>query len=299
MDMLPLPGTTTSWSRIGLGCWAMGGEYWGHVEDMTSIKAMECAVAKGINWFDTAPLYGKGHTDKLVGQFAKKHAIRIATKVGVRWDQGHARSDLSPEHLRLDVTQSLRRLGVDHIDLLQVHWPCQNHTPLEETFGTLAKMQQEGLFSHLGVCNYTADALAQIHQITPIVSHQSPYSMIRRAYETTLAPHTTALNIANIAYEPLCRGLLTGKYTTRPVFTDPDCAVMTNVFKAPHFRTYSVFNDIRRVAQKVDVPIAAISLGWALQRSEFVLVGAKTPEQVSENVQALNIIHSKTMVDRG
>ena len=120
--------------------------------------------------------------------------------------------------------------------------------------------------------------------------------MIRRAYETTLAPHTTALNIANIAYEPLCRGLLTGKYTTRPVFTDPDLRSHDERFQGPAFsHIQRLLNDIRRVAQRVDVPIAAISLGWALQRSEFVLVGAKTPEQVSENVQAMNIIHSKKL----
>jgi len=297
-----LTGTSLDWSRIGLGCWAMGGEYWGAVKDGDSLATMERAVAHGINWFDTAPLYGKGRSDKLVGQFARKNAISIATKVGIRWDQQHARSDLSSTHLRNDVPRILKRLQVEHIDLLQVHWPCQSGTSLKETFETLAELREDGYFSHLGVCNYDAAALSRIQKITPIITHQSPYSMVRRAFESTLAPSNAQLGIKSIAYEPLCRGLLTGKYTTRPRFPREDLRHTDERFQGLAFsHIQRILSDLSQVADKVNVPLAALSLGWVLQRSDFVLVGAKTPKQLDENVNANSLIDHKklwTIVDK-
>ena len=302
MNIKRLPGTQLDWSRIGLGCWAMGGEYWGSVNDKTSLAAMECAAEQGINWFDTAPLYGKGRSERLVGQFARTHDIGIATKVGVRWDRDHAESDLSPKHLAEDIPRILDRLGVDKIDLLQVHWPCQQGTPIEDTFTTLARLQEEGLFLHLGVCNYDGETLARIHQITPIVSHQSPYSLIRREYEATLAPVNTHLGIASMAYEPLCRGLLTGKYTERPRFPSDDLRSTDERFQGPAFsHIQKIVTDLTRAAKRRDVPTAALCLGWVLQRSDFVLAGAKTPEQVKQNIQAVRVVGDSklwTIVDK-
>ena len=296
-------GTDLRWSRIGLGCWAMGGEYWGDdVNDKDSLATIAAAVDTGINWVDTAPLYGKGHSDILLAKALKGRDISIATKVGVRWDTDHAISDLSANHLRSDVEASLRRLGRDHIDLLQVHWPCDANTPLEESFGVLDALVKEGHVRYLGVCNYPADALKSIRQITPIVSLQTPYSMLRREFEATLMPACKALELSSLAYEPLCRGLLTGKYSQRPHFAESDLRSRDERFSGPgFFHAQRILSDLKRVATRGQAPLSALSLGWALQRCDFVIAGAKRPEQIVENASAYQLIDREkigSVIDR-
>lgn len=294
-----LPGTEDSLSVVGFGCWAMGKTWWGDdVEDAVSIRAVHAALDAGINWFDTAPLYGHGHADQVLAKALAGREAFIATKVGVRWDGEHAQSDLRPQRLRADLEASLTRLDRDHIDLLQVHWPCDLDTPLEESFPELAKLQQEGLIRHLGVCNYDAKRLHQIRKITPIVSLQTPWSMVRREFEETLHPACATLGLGVLAYEPLCRGLLTGKYRSRPHFPDTDQRSWDERFQGPaFFHVQRLLRDLDSVSKRSGLPLSSLALGWLCSRSPrvFAIAGAKRPEQVWENVQFSEQLHRKKL----
>jgi len=281
----------------------MGGEYWGDdVVESDSVAAIRAALDAGINWVDTAPLYGKGFSDTLIGRELKGSDVEVATKVGIRWDGEHAESDLSAEHIRSDVEASLKRLNRDQIDLLQVHWPCKNNTPLEESFGALASLVKEGKVRYLGVCNYDAERLRKIRDITPIVSLQTPYSMLRREFEAELKPTCDELELSTLAYEPLCRGLLTGKYREMPLFPPSDLRSRDDRFKGAGFlHAQRVLADLRRVGHRVGLSPAVLALGWALQRCDFVIAGAKRAHQVRENALATESLEHKTLwsvVDR-
>ncbi len=296
MQTRTLPGTDLSLSVVGMGCWAMGGEHWGEDgSDARSEAAVRAALDHGISWFDTAPIYGWGHSEEVLARAlgSQRDAVVIATKVGVERVEGHARSHLSPAHLRTDLEASLRRLKRDWIDLLQVHWPCELDTPLEESFGALARLQAEGKFRHLGVCNYSSEALERIAQITPVVSLQAGYSLLRREIEGGLVQTAQALGMGVLAYEPLCRGLLTGKFTGAEVFPDTDMRARDDRFKGHRFaHDRGLAADLSRVAHKLGVPAAAIAIGWAAQKPGItaVIAGAKGPEQVAENVQAADLL---------
>jgi aryl-alcohol dehydrogenase-like predicted oxidoreductase len=301
MKYRPLPGTDLKLSVIGFGGWAIGGDYWGDdVDDATSIAAIRKAVELGINWFDTAPIYGRGHSEEiLVRALGPRPAdLLIATKVGVAILGDHAQSKLTPEHLRADLDATLRRLKTDCIDLLQVHWPCEFDTPLERSFRTLDQLRQEGKFRHLGVCNYNAAALRQIAAITPIVSLQTGYSLLRREYEAQLQATTTELGIGTLAYEPLCRGLLSGKFVTPPNFPDTDMRSRDDRFKGGRFfHAQRLANDLAKVARKLDVPTAAVAIAWVANQKGItsVIAGAKTPEQVAQNVLAARLVDNEKL----
>ena len=303
MQTRRIAGTDLEWSRLGLGCWAMGGEYWGDdIDDNQSIRAIHAAEDRGINWVDTAPLYGKGHADEVLAKALRGRKMAIATKVGVRWDGEHAESDLTPKHLESDVNGSLRRLGLTHIDLLQVHWPCQKNTPLEESFGALEAIVKSGKVRYLGVSNYDAESLRVIAGITSIVSLQTPYSMLRREFEAELQPTCSDLGLSTLAYEPLCRGLLTGKYREKPSFPPSDLRYRDERFSGPaFFHAQRICGDLRRVGERVNAPLAALALGWALQRCDFVIAGAKREEQVQQNASISSLLDREklwTIVDK-
>ncbi len=304
-----LPNTDLDLSVIGMGCWAMGGLWWGDdVTDTRSIAAVEQALASGINWFDTAPLYGHGRADEVLVRAlgARKHDVILATKVGVRWDgEGeHAHSALTREWIRTDVEASLRRLGVDRIDLLQVHWPCELGTPLAESMGELEKLRSEGKVRYVGLCNYDVAALTEARQYVPIVSLQSPYSMLRRELEQELLPYCHREQLGVLAYEPLCRGLLTGKFAANKRFPESDLRARDDRFQGSRFlRALTIVSRLELIAKRRKVPIAALALGWAIRQPGMtaVIAGAKGPEQVAEHVRTLEILDDATLwgeVDR-
>lgn len=305
-----LPGTDLDLSVIGMGCWAIGGKYWGDdVDDARSRAAVARAVELGINWFDTAPIYGDGHADRVLveGLGARKHDVIIATKVGARQDEatGHAISDLTPEHVVADTHASLERLGLDSIPLLQVHWPCNLGTPIEATMEALFTLREQGKVQNVGLCNYDADTLLKAAELGPVVSLQTPYSMVRREFEHTLrdvcapreantaaSPRTSRFGV--LAYEPLCRGLLTGKFgATPPSFPETDMRSMDDRFSG---RPFAVIHQLNRalevVARKAGVPQSAIAIGWVASRPGVtaVIAGAKSPEQVEQNVLAARVV---------
>ncbi|HMV70444.1 MAG TPA: aldo/keto reductase [Myxococcota bacterium] len=291
-----LPGTDLDLSIVGFGCWAIGGDHWGDdVSEARSAAAIHRALDLGVNWFDTAPIYGWGRSEEVLARALgpRVRDVVVATKVGVQRLGDHARSVLTPAHLRADLDATLRRLRVERIDLLQVHWPCEDGTPLEETFGALDELRRAGKLRHLGVCNYNAAALDLITKITPIVSLQTGYSLLRREHEQGTQQACARLGLGVLAYEPLCRGLLTGKHRAPPTFPETDMRSRDDRFRgARFFHAQRLAQDLARVAQKVGVPPAAVAIGWVASRPGVtaVIAGAKGPEQVEQNVQAAEIV---------
>jgi len=300
MQQRRLPGTELDLSVIGLGCWAIGGLWWGDdVRDDRSAGAIERALDLGVNWFDTAPLYGHGHADRLLVQTlgARRRDVILATKVGVRWDGpdpalvGHARSDLSAAWLRQDVDASLLRLGVDCIDLLQVHWPDQSGTPLQQSLQTLEDLRREGKFRYLGLCNYGAADLALAQG--QVQALQTPYSLLRREFEASLQPWCRDHALGVLAYEPLCRGLLTGKFRATQRFAESDLRARDERFQGPRYlRALTVVSRLELVGKRLGVPVAALALGWVLRQPGVTaaIAGAKGPEQVAEHARVADVL---------
>ncbi len=299
MRTIRLAGDGPEVSVIGFGCWAVGGLWWGDdVRDEDSIAAIRTAYDLGIRLFDTAPLYGHGHADRILAQALGDRIaeVTVATKCGVRWDGdgAHARSDLSDAWLRLDIEQSLRRLGVERLDLVQVHWPCENGTPLAETLGTLQALVEQGKIARFGLCNYDAVTLAQALQGGAVATLQTPYSMLRREYEHALRDVVLAHPpLTVLAYEPLCRGLLTGKHSARQVFPASDLRARDDRFVGDRYlRALALTSRLGLHAKRLGVSTGAIAIAWALRQPgiDIALVGAKRPEQVCQNVEAVQLL---------
>lgn len=302
MKFRQVPGTDLNLSVVGFGCWAIGGRWWGDdVRDETSIAAIHKALDLGINWFDTAPLYGYGHADEILVRALgpRKKDVVIATKVGVRWDgEGqHAHSDLTPDYLRRDVEASLTRLGVDRLDLLQVHWPCEAGTRLEDSLDALSGLQRAGKVRWFGLCNYDAPTFARALIHAPVATLQTPFSLLRREFEHGLSDACRdpggGWRTGVLAYEPLCRGLLTGKFQTLPKFPDTDLRARDDRFQPRMFQKTAEFvRMLQGAAAKVGVPTAALAIGWVCSRPGVTaaIAGAKRPEQVVENAKAAAMV---------
>lgn len=308
MKYRTLPGTDLQLSAIGLGCWAIGGKWWGDdVDDGRSIATIHAALDHGINWFDTAPLYGHGHADELLVKALgkRRHEVVIATKVGVRFSSrtgDHAVSDLHPDHLVADCEASLRRLRLETIPLLQVHWPCERKIPLEATLEALLALHEGGKIRHFGLCNYGSRPLAAALAHAPqLASLQTPYSMLRREFEFALRDVVASVGedgqrqqrLGVLAYETLCRGLLSGKFTRSPSFPTTDLRHRDERFAEPTWsRIQPLIEALRLVGAKLEVPPAALAIAWVLRQPgvSVAIVGAKRPEQVAEHVRALELL---------
>ncbi|HCH65828.1 MAG: general stress protein [Deltaproteobacteria bacterium] len=302
MQSVLVPYSTLRLTRIGLGCWTLGREYWGDDhDDRRAVKTIHAALAAGINWVDTAPLYGRGHADALVRQALEgRPEVAVATKVGVRWEgtrSGHAESDLSPEHIRADCEASLRRLGRDRIDLLQVHWPDQGGRRLEDSIAMLQALKDQGLIRAWGLCNYTSDAVQRARAVGLLSTLQTPYSLLRREFESALAgeverPDAQGETVSVLAYETLVRGLLTGRYQSMPRFPTSDQRARDERFQGRRFvHARRLVWDLERVAQKVRVSVPALAVGWVLSRSGVAaaVVGARTPQQIEQTAGAARL----------
>lgn len=296
-----LPGTDLELSVVGLGLWPAGGRHWGPVDDDESIAAIRRAVELGIDWFDTAPLYGDGHADRILKRALgdRLRDVTVATKVGAHRDpeRDTAWSDLRPESIRADCHASLQRLGLERLDLLQVHWPCERGALLADTIGALERLREEGAIGAFGLCNYDAPALSEALQLGPVASLQTPYSIVRRDADAELLPLCRERQVGVLAYETLCRGILTGKFGARPPrFGADDMRRQDPRFWGARFlRIASVGRTLEAVAAKVGAPTSAVAIGWALQRPgvSAAVVGAKTPAQVEANVRASDLVERR------
>ncbi len=290
-------------SAVGLGTWAYGNDTFGEVEDQQSIKAIRAAVDSGISLIDTAPAYGAGHSEKVVGRAIQgiRDEVVIASKCGVYRDGSDYVIDLNPERIRKDIEGSLKRLDIEQIDLYQIHWPDPD-TPLEESVEELINLQKEGKFKYLGVSNFDKNLLTEISNLTNVISLQPQYSLLKRDIEDDVLPYIIEQGLGILNYGTLGGGILSGKYTERPEFEDE---------KDNRSGFYPFFSEenwpyvqelielLKDIAADYDKTPAQISINWAINRPGITtaLVGAKSEKQASENAAAADFNLSEEEMD--
>lgn len=283
-------------TTVGLGAWAIGGPWlfgWGVQDDTDSVNTIRAALDEGINWIDTAAIYGLGHSEEVVGKALKQMSEKpiIATKCGLRWSSESQRIPiLKRESIREECHASLKRLGVEVIDLYQIHWN-QPEEDIEQAWEELAKLVEEGKIRYIGVSNFNVEQLKRIQRIAPVASLQPPYSMLHREVEDELLGFCEENNIGVIVYSPMQRGLLTGKFSAEHLasLADDDHRKTNPDFQEPQFgATLELVEQLRPIAEKNTRSLAQLAISWVLRRSEVTaaIVGARKPEQIKETAAA-------------
>jgi aryl-alcohol dehydrogenase-like predicted oxidoreductase len=296
-----------------LGTWAIGGWLWGGTDEKDAIAAIHASIDHGVTTIDTAPIYGMGLSEEIVGKAieGRRDQIVIATKCGMRWDsekgtepwdsqdpQGRPviiRKYLKPESIAYECEQSLKRLKVDAIDLYQIHWPDLG-TPIEESWGAMVKLLEEGKVRAIGVSNYNLKQLTEAHAIYPVHSIQSRYSLMRRGIEEDIVPFCLNNNIGILAYSPLERGLLTGKIGIHQKFPQGDHRADQPVFSlSSRERVHQVLETIRPIAERHNATLSQIILHTTFHMPGItgVLAGARNKAQAVENGKAAEVHLSK------
>jgi len=279
-------------SAVGLGTWAYGNDTFGAVDDQQAVNALRTAVESGINLIDTAPAYGDGRSEIVVGKAVEgiRDKVVMATKCGVYRDGEDYVRDLSPSRIRKDIELSLSRLNIEQIDLYQIHWPDPD-TPLEKTVEELIKLKKEGKFKYLGVSNSNRDLLAHITNMTDVISLQPQYSLLERKLENEILPFIIEKGMGILSYGTLGGGILSGKYTEIPDFDDEkdNRSEFYPFFKEDNWPYVQELIDlIKEIAADYDKTPAQISINWSISRPGITtaLVGAKTEKQAQENALA-------------
>jgi len=293
MDMVRFGQTDLEVSVLALGTWVTGGWAWGGADESDSLKAILRAFEAGINFVDTAPVYGFGKAEEIVGQALREWGasdrLVIATKCALEWDEKqNIRRNASPRRILQEIDQSLRRLGLERIDLYQIHWP-DSQTPFETSMETMVRLQEAGKIRYIGVSNFTREQIMACQRVTPVHSLQSPFNLFEREIQGELLPFCESTGIATMAYGGLCRGLLTGKFTGLESFPRGDLRRADPKFKPDRFGQYiKAVADLRKLADKYHKTPAQFALRWALQQPGIttVLAGARTAAQVEDNVGA-------------
>jgi aryl-alcohol dehydrogenase-like predicted oxidoreductase len=283
---------------IGFGAWAIGGgnwEFaWGPQDDNQSVVAIHRALDLGVNWIDTAAIYGLGHSEEIVAKALKStsHKPLVFTKCSMRWhaDRSIYRS-LKADSLAAELEGSLRRLGVETIDLYQVHWP-NPEAEIEEGWEALARFKQQGKIRYIGVSNFTIEQMKRAQKISPITSLQPPYSMLRRAVEAEILPFAEASNIGVINYSPMVSGLLTGKMTAERVAALPgdDWRRRAVEFNEPRLsRNLKLVELLREIGDGHNVSPGVVAVAWTLHHPAITaaIVGGRSAEQVDGLAPAL------------
>ena len=274
-------------SRIGYGAWALGGRGWGNYNEREARRALESCLECGINFFDTAPIYGFGHSEVVLGEVLSgvRSDVLIATKCGLSWnDSGQVHHDLSRDALCRDLEASLQRLKTDYIDLYQIHWP-DRRTSLEETLDELVSFQRTGVVRYIGVSNFSTQQLQQACELADIASIQQPYNLLQRDAATDVLPTCRQKNLGFIAYSPLAQGVLGGEMDvgSRPGRHDVRR-------RNPLYRSPEKFEQAVRYAGDLPGSGAIAALSFLFEQSEVtcVLVGMTQRKHVTFNVSALD-----------
>jgi aryl-alcohol dehydrogenase-like predicted oxidoreductase len=283
---------------IGFGAWAIGGgdwEFgWGSQDDSESIAAIHRALDLGINWIDTAAIYGLGRSEEVVGRAVKSSAKKpyIFTKCSMRWhgDRSIYRS-LRADSLAEELENSLRRLGVETVDLYQIHWPIPEEE-IEEGWGALARLKEQGKIRWIGVSNFSVDQMKRIQKIAPITSLQPPYSMLRPAIEKEILPFVQQNEIGVINYSPMVSGLLTGKMSTERVAALPadDWRRKAVEFKEPRLsRNLRLVELLREIGNGHQVNPGVVAVAWTLHNPAITaaIVGGRSAAQVGDLIPAM------------
>lgn len=278
---------------VGFGAWAIGGPWlygWGPVDDETSSKAIKKALDLGINWIDTAAVYGLGHSEEVVGKTISgiRDEIFLASKCGMVWDGNrNVKIHLGPSSIRKEIEDSLRRLRTDHIDLYQFHWPDPD-TPVEESWRVMNELRKEGKVRYIGVCNFDVPLLRKCMSVAPVQSLQPPYSLIKQEVSAEILPFCRENNIGVVAYSPMMSGLLTGKFDMKRVAED-DWRRRDEKFKEPLFsKELALVDRLRPIAAKYGRSVGNLAVAWVNMNPSVTssIVGARTDRQVEENVNS-------------
>jgi aryl-alcohol dehydrogenase-like predicted oxidoreductase len=283
-------GNSDMWlTPIGFGAWAVGGgdwQYsWGPQDDKDSIAAIHKAIDLGVNWIDTAAIYGLGHSEEVVGRAVKESSTKpfIFTKCGMVWNSNHEISQNLLE-IRREVDESLRRLQVEAIDLYQIHWPVEDEQ-IEEAWGTMADLVSEGKVLHIGVSNFSVSQMERCMAIAPIVSLQPPYSLLNREAEDEILPFCRENRIGVINYSPMASGLLTGAMTRERIANLPpdDFRRKARQFQEPLLtRNLALADLLGKIGARHNVSAGVIAIAWTLANPAITaaIVGGRNPQQV-------------------
>ena len=302
----PLGKSTLQLTPIGLGAWAIGGEWrfgWGPQDDTASVATIRRAIERGLNWIDTAAIYGLGHSEEIVGKalqtIPRHERPYVFTKCSLVWDDaGNTWHSLDPQSIRREAEASLRRLQVERIDLYQIHWPVwpaspEGHDPgsIEEAWAALTKLRDEGKVAFIGVSNFDVAQLTRISRIEVPTSLQPPYSMLRPEIEREILPYCLQNNIGVIPYSPMQSGLLTGKMTRERLASLPegDFRRSSRFFQEPMFsKAMSLVERLRAVAEQHGRTPGEAAIAWTLRHPAITatIVGARNPQQVDELIGA-------------
>ncbi|HEY0789436.1 MAG TPA: aldo/keto reductase [Chthoniobacterales bacterium] len=281
-------------SRIGLGTWAIGGRNWGGTDEKEAIRTLQFAVDEGINLIDTAPVYGFGDSEEIVGKALAEGGRRdrtvIATTVCLEWADGNVYRNSTAGRIEKEIEDSLRRLRTDRIDLYQVHWP-DPLVPIEETAAALLKLQQSGKILALGVSNYSPEQMDAFRKVAPLDSTQPPYNIFEREIEKDVLPYALEHKLLVLAYGAICRGLLSGKITSNQEFKGDDLRRDDPKFQPARRSQYLAAVDrLQRLAQeRHQRSVLAFAIRWILDRGEgmIALWGARNPAQLHAAEQAI------------
>jgi aryl-alcohol dehydrogenase-like predicted oxidoreductase len=290
-------------TKVGLGTWAIGGpwEYgWGPQDDNDSIDAIVEALSVGVNWIDTAPIYGFGHSEEVVAKALKKTSIKpiIATKCGLTWSEKMERTPcLKAKSVLAECDASLKRLNVDVIDLYQIHWnnPAED---IEEAYDAMARCVKAGKVRYLGVSNFKVEEMEKVMKIHPLTSLQPPYSMFRRDIETDILPFCKKNNIGVIVYSPLQKGMLSGKFTAEKIAALPadDVRHKDANYKSPLLEiNLKAIDALTQIAKRKKITMSQLATAWVIRNSEVTaaIAGARRKGQITDTAPAADIILTK------
>jgi aryl-alcohol dehydrogenase-like predicted oxidoreductase len=318
METKKLGNSDVNVSILAFGAWAIGGWQWGGSDTKEAIRAIETAEDNGMTSIDTAPVYGFGLSEEIVGKAikGKRHNVQILTKFGMVWDEKKGEyffpsKDNSgknvdiyrysgKERILSDCDLSLRRLGTDYIDLYQAHWP-DSTTPVSETMEALQILHRQGKIRAAGVSNYSPELMAEAQRSFPIVSNQVAYSMVNRDIEKEIVPYCIKHNIGILAYSPLQRGLLAGKIKSGHEFGKGDSRPGTIYYKEPNLtRILRFVDELKKLAEERKVMLSQLVLNWTMLQPGMtcVLSGARNDVQVLENIKAATFRLSNDEISR-
>lgn len=322
MEYRPLGKSGIEASVVGFGAWAIGGWMWGGAEESDAIRAIHAAIDSGITLIDTAPVYGFGRSEEIVGKAigGRRDKVIVATKCGLVWhtEQGdhffdsddrairdgaterHVYRYLAPQSIRYEVEQSLRRLGTDVIDLYQTHWQ-ESKTAREDTMAALLALKDEGKIRAVGVSNITPDQLTEYRAVGTVDTDQELYSMLDRDRENDLLPYCRREGLAFLAYSPLAQGLLTGAVTPDRTFGVGDQRREKERFSVENRRKVAaLLEEINPIASQHNVTLAQLTIAWTVHQPgcTHALVGARNPEQAEQNAGAGDVHLTEAEINR-
>ena len=285
-EYVDIPGTKLRVSRVALGTWAMGGWMWGGTDERESIATIRAALDQGVNLIDTAPVYGFGVSEEIVGKALasaelRSHAI-ISTKAGVEWRSGTVYRNATRARIKQEVDDSLRRLRTDHIDIYHVHWP-DPLVPIEETAEAMYAIYEQGKIGAIGVSNFSVAQMERFRKVAPLHVLQPPYNLFERAIEKEILPYSHAHNIITLGYGALCRGLLSGRMRADTTFEGDDLRQLDPKFQPSRYAQYlAAVQRLDELAQeRYHRNVIHLAVRWMLDQGISVaLWGARHPDQL-------------------